>query len=86
MRAMSLVWLLVLLLSSPAALAQRAVYANAKMADQQSPGPIESVRQYITAQQESPEEYLVRQFANHDIIFLGEMHGVRQNLEMTRRS
>jgi hypothetical protein len=82
---MSLVWLLVLLLSSPGVLAQREVYANAKMADQLSPGLIESVGRYITAQQESPEEYLVRQFANHDIIFLGEMHGVRQNLEFLQR-
>jgi len=82
---MSLVWLLVLLLSSPGVLAQREVYANAKMADQLSPGLIESVGRYITAEQESPEEYLVRQFANHDIIFLGEMHGVRQNLEFLQR-
>ncbi len=82
---MSLVCLLVLLLSGPAAVAQRAVDANAKTADQLSPGLIEGVREYITSQQESPEDYVVRQFANHDIIFLGEMHGVRQNLEFLQR-
>ncbi len=81
----SLVWLLVLLLSSPAAFAQRVVNANPTTADQLSPGLIEGVRQYLTSQQDSPEEYLVRQFANHDIIFLGEMHGVRQNLEFLQR-
>jgi hypothetical protein len=42
---------------------------------------VENVQKYIADHHESPEDYLVRQFAIHDIIFLGEMHGVRQNLE-----
>src|SRR5713101_3800658 len=41
----------------------------------------ESAQKYIADHHESPKDYVVRQFANHDIIFLGEMHGVRQNLE-----
>ena len=50
-----------------------------------SPGLLKSVQKYIADHHESPEEYVVRQFATHDIIFLGEMHGVRQNLEFLQQ-
>jgi hypothetical protein len=46
---------------------------------------VESVQTYIADHYESPEDYVVRQFTTHDIIFLGEMHGVRQNLEFLQQ-
>src|SRR5258707_355184 len=46
---------------------------------------IASVRTYIANQHESPEDYVVRQFLTHDIIFLGEMDGVRENLAFLRQ-
>jgi hypothetical protein len=44
-------------------------------------GLAESVRAYFGNHREDPTRYLVRQFSNHDIVFVGEMHGVQQNLE-----
>jgi hypothetical protein len=32
-----------------------------------------------------PEDYVVSKFRDHDVIFLGEMHSVRQNLEFLQR-
>jgi hypothetical protein len=58
--------------------------ANARMSNL-SPGVVGSVQKYIADHHESPEDYVVRQFATHDIIFMGEMHGVRQNLEFLQR-
>src|SRR5258708_2323606 len=46
---------------------------------------VEIVQTYIADHYESPEDYVVRQFTTHDIIFLGEMHGVRQNLEFVQQ-
>jgi len=57
---------------------------NTKMSSP-SPGVIENAQKYIANHHESPEDYVVRQFATHDIIFLGEMHGVRQNLEFLQQ-
>src|SRR5216683_4021924 len=50
-----------------------------------SPGVVRNAQKYIADHHESPEAFVVRQFATHDIIFLGEMHGVRQNLEFLQR-
>ena len=57
---------------------------NGRMSNH-SPGVVRNAQKYIADHHESPETFVVRQFATHDIIFLGEMHGVRQNLEFLQR-
>src|SRR5258708_2061351 len=71
-------------LIAPFGFAQDQPNANGRIINL-SRGVIESVQKYIADHHESPEDYIVRQFATHDIIFLGEMHGVRQNLEFLQK-
>jgi len=37
------------------------------------------------ASQLKPEDYVVSKFSDHDVVFLGEMHSVRENLEFLQR-
>src|SRR5579862_8983914 len=41
--------------------------------------------QYLAAHQETPEDYVIGKFQNHDIVFLGELHHVQQNLDFVQR-
>jgi len=40
---------------------------------------------YLTSNYLTPEDYVVRKFQDHDIIFVGEAHHVKQNLEFLHR-
>ena len=37
--------------------------------------------EYLKTNSKEPTEYLIEKFRNHDVIILGEMHGVRENPE-----
>src|SRR6266853_534365 len=69
---------------APFGLAQDQSNANSRITNL-SRGVVKSVQKYIADHHERPEDYIVRQFTTHDIIFLGEMHGVRQNLEFLQQ-
>src|SRR5882724_4942655 len=43
-----------------------------------------AIEQWATSQLK-PEDYVVSKFRGHDVIFLGEMHSVRENLEFLQK-
>ncbi len=50
--------------------------------------PIPTIREladYILAHQQSPEDYVVSKFKDHDVIFLGEAHRIRHDAELVKR-
>jgi hypothetical protein len=40
---------------------------------------------YLAAHTESPEDYVVGKFKDHDIVFLGEQHHIQQNFDFVQR-
>jgi hypothetical protein len=43
------------------------------------------VAAYVAENYQTPENYIIAKFKEHDIVFLGEMHGVKQNLQLLHR-
>jgi hypothetical protein len=41
--------------------------------------------EYITTHYQTPEEYLISKFKDHDIVFLGEWHRISHDPELIRR-
>ncbi|TKJ42413.1 hypothetical protein CEE37_01650 [candidate division LCP-89 bacterium B3_LCP] len=40
---------------------------------------------YLKDQQQTPEEYILNKFEQHDVIFIGEYHRIKQNVELISR-
>jgi len=47
----------------------------------QSENDIKAATEYLKQNNQNPKEYVVSKFKNHDIIFLGEDHRVKENVE-----
>lgn len=46
---------------------------------------VKQLRGYIRAHHRTPEEYVIAQFRDHDVVFLGEMHRVRHDVNLVQR-
>ena len=46
---------------------------------------INELKDYILAHQQSPEDYVIGKFKDHDVVFLGEMHRVKHDPELIQR-
>ncbi len=40
---------------------------------------------YIIGEHQTPEDYIISKFKNHDIVFIGEFHRIKQNVELIHR-
>jgi hypothetical protein len=40
---------------------------------------------YLKSNSQTPEQYVLDKFADHDVVFLGEYHRIKQNLELAQR-
>lgn len=49
-----------------------------------SPSP-ERLAAYLKTQAQSPEKYVISKFVNHDIVFIGEYHRIKHDLELIHK-
>jgi hypothetical protein len=71
------IWILAVILCSGLAVAQPSAKPD--------PLVVKKLREYIRAHNRSPEEYVIAQFRDHDVVLLGEHHRVRQNILLVQR-
>jgi hypothetical protein len=48
------------------------------------PPVLEGLASYIEANHQTPEEYVLSKFEDHDVVFLGEVHRIRHDVEFVR--
>lgn len=46
---------------------------------------IDELKAYILVNQQSPEDYVINKFKDHDVVFLGEMHRVKHDPELIQK-
>lgn len=58
--------------------------ANTKLptAPEKSDNLNQALSDYIIANYRTPEDYVISKFEDHDIVFIGEFHRIKQNLEL----
>ncbi len=49
------------------------------------PGQKAKLKNYLDQHRQSPVEYVVSKFADHDIVFLGEYHRIKHDVELVQR-
>jgi len=45
---------------------------------------VEQLKSYLQSHYMTPEDYVISKFQDHDVVFLGEWHRVRQNVELVQ--
>jgi len=45
----------------------------------------EELVEYILQHQQTPEDYIIAKFRDHDVVFLGEFHRIRHDVELVQR-
>ncbi len=64
-----------------------ALFACGKSKKSQSPHQalINELKNYILAHHQSPEDYVISKFRDHDVVFLGEMHRIKHDPELIQK-
>ena len=68
--------------SNPSWIALLCLVALALGCASQPDSQVDHLRQYLAANYQTPEDYLVSCFADHDIVFVGEYHRIRHDAKL----